>query len=83
MSISIPTPNGNSNLTRIHRTKRRRDSGAVRDFLAELEALLQEIEEHVGFIVDEWLVKSDNGKSSYHIHTYLPCVVSYPTRHSY
>lgn len=79
MSISILTPTGNSNLTRIYRTKRRRDSGAVRDFLAELEALLQEIEEHVGFIVDEWLVKSDNGKPSY---SHLPapcCFISYKT----
>ncbi|KAJ5166830.1 uncharacterized protein N7482_005611 [Penicillium canariense] len=56
--------------------KRRRDSGTVRDFLAELEALLQEIEDSVGLIVDEWLVKSehaDEERDYEHIRrTYLP-----------
>lgn len=45
------------------RTKRRRDSGSVRDFHAELASLLQEIEDSVGLIVDEWLGKSEIGKS--------------------
>lgn len=44
------------------RTKRRRDSGSVRDFHAELGSLLQEIEDYVGLIVDEWLGKSEIGK---------------------
>lgn len=30
--------------------------------MAELEALLQEIEDCVGLIVEEWLGKSDDGK---------------------
>jgi hypothetical protein len=45
------------------RTKRRRDSGTVRDFLAELGALVQEIEYSIGLIVEEWLGESENGKS--------------------
>ncbi|KAJ5491171.1 hypothetical protein N7539_002738 [Penicillium diatomitis] len=61
------------------KTKRRRDSGSVRDFMAELEALLQEIEDCVGLIVDEWLGKSDEVDEErdfeYIRRTYLPELV--------
>ncbi|KAI2791248.1 hypothetical protein POX_c04105 [Penicillium oxalicum] len=61
------------------KTKRRRDSGSVRDFMAELEALLQEIEDCVGLIVEEWLGKSDDAdeeRDFEHIRrTYLPEIV--------
>ncbi|KAJ5682266.1 hypothetical protein N7462_005431 [Penicillium macrosclerotiorum] len=60
----------------ISKTKRRRDSGTVRDFLEELESYLQEIEDSVGLVVDEWLPtsKDDTEERDYaHIRrTYLP-----------
>jgi nuclear pore complex protein Nup107 len=56
------------------RTKRRRDSGTVKNYLQELEELLQEVEIHVGLIVDEWLSTSVNGKQfTYARLLFFPC----------
>jgi hypothetical protein len=45
------------------RTKRRRDSGTVKDSLLDLAALLEEVETNVGLVVEEWLVKATDGQS--------------------
>lgn len=45
------------------RTKRRRDSGTIKNFLQEMEDLLQEVEENVGLVVEEWLPQAEDGKS--------------------
>ncbi|KAJ5147374.1 hypothetical protein N7526_000726 [Penicillium atrosanguineum] len=60
----------------ISKTKRRRDSGTVKNHLHELEELLQEVEMNVGLIVDEWLSTSINADEeqdyAYIRKTYLP-----------
>jgi len=56
------------------RTKRRRDSGTVKNHLQELEELLQLVEDNVGLILDEWLSTSMNGKHMYSLGLFLnPC----------
>ncbi|KAJ5578085.1 uncharacterized protein N7459_007049 [Penicillium hispanicum] len=63
----------------ISKTKRRRDSGTVKDSLEDLGELLQEVEENVGLVVDEWLVTSDDAEEERdyeHIRrTYLPDLI--------
>ncbi|KAJ5917431.1 hypothetical protein N7466_010985 [Penicillium verhagenii] len=63
----------------ISKTKRRRDSGAVKDSLQDLAALLEQAETNVGLVVDEWLVKAEDAEeeSDYeHIRqTYLPDLI--------
>lgn len=46
------------------RNKHRRDSGAVKNALSEMERCLQEVEEHVGALVEDWLVAADDGEST-------------------
>lgn len=53
------------------RTKRRRDSGTVKNYLQELEELLQEVEMNVGLVIDEWLSTSINGK---HLCSLILCL---------
>ncbi|KAJ5937803.1 hypothetical protein N7454_004145 [Penicillium verhagenii] len=63
----------------ISKTKRRRDSGAVKDSLQDLAVLLEQVETNVGMVVDEWLVKAEDAEeeSDYeHIRqTYLPDLI--------
>ncbi|KAJ6109513.1 hypothetical protein N7486_001748 [Penicillium sp. IBT 16267x] len=63
----------------ISKTKRRRDSGTVKDSLQDLAALLEEVETNVGLVVEEWLVKATDAEeeSDYeHIRqTYLPDLI--------
>lgn len=46
------------------RSKHRRDSGTVKDSLSEMEGFLQEVEEYVGSLVEDWLVAADDGEST-------------------
>lgn len=47
------------------RNKHRRDSGTIKDYLSEMQGFLEEVEEHVGLVVEEWLVTADDGEYSF------------------
>ncbi|KAJ5291285.1 hypothetical protein N7478_000536 [Penicillium angulare] len=63
----------------ISKTKRRRDSGTVKDSLQDLAVLLEEVETHVGMVVDEWLVPVEDVEEEkdyeYIRRTYLPDLI--------
>lgn len=46
----------------ISRSRRRRDSGAIKDLRDELQYTLDEISVHVDAVLDEWLTAPADGK---------------------
>ncbi|KAJ5627825.1 hypothetical protein N7490_010053 [Penicillium lividum] len=63
----------------ISKTKRRRDSGTVKDSLLDLASLLEEVETNVGLVVEEWLVTATDAEEEsdyeYIRRTYLPDLI--------
>ncbi|KAJ5180660.1 hypothetical protein N7492_003870 [Penicillium capsulatum] len=63
----------------ISKNKHRRDSGTVKDSLSEMEGYLQEVEEYVGLLVEDWLVAADDVEEEqdfeYIRRTYLPDLI--------
>ncbi|PWY89794.1 nuclear pore complex protein An-Nup84 [Aspergillus heteromorphus CBS 117.55] len=61
---------------KLEKTKRRRDSGTIKDLRVELQGALDETSLHIDAMLDEWLVSSENETERAELdeirNTYLP-----------
>lgn len=73
VSKSVSPINGVSQSLTSTRTKRRRDSGSVQEDLQDLTGLLEDVESHVGMVVEEWLPTVADGKQTSFSHSLLQC----------